>query len=83
MTPAQEERNARTRLRSLAKARRERARKAALRARDEEKLRITFRAWLGRERAAFALQQADPAKRSVWIKVLRERPALYGRREAA
>lgn len=83
MTPLEEERRAAGRERALVKARRVQKRNTARRRRDEVRDAERFRAWLVRERETFTLAQLDRSKRPAWLKVLRERPALYGRREAA
>jgi hypothetical protein len=86
MTPQADERMSKARLRNLAKARRVRARKASERRSAVLANGIAFRAWIEREHAAFdahVMAPADRALQSAWLKVLRERPELYGRREAA
>lgn len=83
MTVQQEERAARGRLRALEKARSARRRNVERKHRAEVKAQQQFRAWLVRERVAFAAAQTDPTQRRAWLRVLRERPALYGRRDQA
>lgn len=86
MTPQAQERTARTRLRSLAKARKARARNAERARKEDARTRERFREWVLREQLAFALHAADPGDGRAlcaWRKVLRERPPRYGRKEAA
>lgn len=85
-TAIQDERRHAARLRGLAKARRARARNTARRRREEDRARVVFQRWLQRERAAYALHAVSPDDAQLlrrWQKVLREMPALYGRRDAA
>lgn len=85
MTVQEQERLNNRRLRALAKARRVRTHNAERRHRAEDAARAQFGKWLQRERLAFTLHAADPSNvqlLNAWRKTLRERPALYGRREA-
>lgn len=81
MTVQQEEQRARGRLRALEKARAARRRNIERQHRAEVKAQHAFRSWLVREREAFTAAQLDPKQRRAWLRVLRERPALYGRRD--
>lgn len=83
MTAQQEERLARGRLRGLEKARAARRRNIERQHRAEVTAQRAFRAWLVREREAFTAAQLDRKARRAWLRVLRERPALYGRRDTA
>ncbi len=86
MTVQEQEKLHHTRLRALAKGRKTRSRNAERRAQAMNRHEQQFRAWVIREHAAFDLHVAYPADlrlRRAWLKVLREMPALYGRREAA
>jgi hypothetical protein len=83
MSARDDERVARTRLRSLKKARAARARNLERARRAREHDRERFAVWIRREHVAFALHVAQPGERGLldgWRKVLTERPALYGPR---
>ena len=85
MTVQEQENLNHTRLRNLAKGRKTRQRNAERRRQNMERHAQQFNAWIRREHAAFDQHIAFPADlklRRAWLKVLRERPELYGRREA-
>lgn len=85
MTVQEQEKLHHKRLRALAKGRKTRSRNAQRRQANMERHAVRFEQWIKREHAAFALHVAFPDDlklRRAWLKVLRERPELYGRKEA-
>jgi hypothetical protein len=86
MSAGTDEQAARARLRALAKATRARARNAERRRIQARRDRERFAAWIKREHAAYDRHAASPADanlRRAWLRVLAQRPALYGKRGAA
>lgn len=86
MTVQEQEKLHHTRLRALAKGRKTRARNAERRRQNMDRHAERFNAWIRREHTAFDQHLAFPADRELrtaWLRVLRERPELYGKREAS
>jgi len=84
--PLVDERMIYRRERALAKARKVRARQVEARRRHIERGRQRFAEWVKLEHAAHDAHAADPTSvllRHAWLRVLKEMPPLYGRKESA